>query len=736
MAGSADFSGYATKAGLKCSDGLTIMPNAFKEQDGERVPLVWHHGVHSPENILGHAILENRADGVYAKCFFNDSPAAQSAKEAVKHEDINSLSIYANNLIKKTKAVVHGVIREVSLVVAGANPGAKIDNIAVAHADGETEILLDEAIIFTGLSLSHSDEGSEADGEEDLSHADDDESIEDVFNSLNEKQKKVANHLIGAALAGPSATHSDSDDVVLSHATDDDETIGDVFATLTEKQKNVVTYLIAQALETATSESSAEHSDIDVNAPDEGEEPPSEEDKTEDADGTDAQNDAGDDNVDDNNVGDDKVTHQEGNEMTHNVFETDKTKKAAGYELKHSDVEEIFQSAKRLGTVKDAVEAFALSHGIDDIETLFPDAKAISNTPELLARRMEWVNDVMTNVRNTPFSRIKSLYADLTLDDARAKGYIKGNVKREEFFKVAKRVTGPQTVYKKQKLDRDDILDITDFDVVAWLKAELRIMLEEEVARAILFGDGRSIGDDDKISEDNIRSIANDHELYATTIWVNVDDSNSSPEEIVDAMILQRYHYRGSGNPTFYTKETILARMLNVKDELGRRIYSTMDELAATLRVRRIVPVEAMEVETDLIGIMVNLIDYNVGADRGGQTTMFEDFDIDVNQQKYLLETRFSGALVKPKSAIVVRATAAADVLVTPNVPTEDANVVTVGTQTGVVWTATGATGPVTITAGAFTLTSANSPVTAQATPASGYYFPNTEDSWMFEYEA
>ena len=724
MAGTADFSGYATKAGLKCSDGLTIMPNAFKEQDGKHVPLVWQHGHSTPENVLGHALLENREDGVYAHCFFNSSPAALAAKEAVQHKDVESLSIYANRLIKKLDSVVHGVIREVSIVLAGANPGAKIDNIAIQHYDGEVETLLDEAIIHTGLGLDieHADEEeekpeetkveevektetteepetSEEDNEaddEDVSHADD-ETVADIYNSFNEEQKAVVNYLVGSAIESK-MKHSDDDsnEDIVAHAAEGDKTIGDVYNNFSEKQKNVVHYLVGAALE---------------------------------MDGESVQQ-------SDNNEVDEEIVHEEGTEMTHNVFEQDQASKKDRHILSHDDMKEIFESAKRLGTVKEAVDDYALKHGIEDIETLFPDAKAVANTPELLARRTEWVADVMTNVRNTPFSRIKSLYADLTPEAARAKGYIKGNLKREEFFKVIKRVTTPQTVYKKQKLDRDDILDITDFDVVAWLKAELRLMLEEEVARAILFGDGRSLEDDDKINEDNIRSIANDHEIYATTVFVNISDANSSPEEIVDALILQRHHYRGSGNPTFYTKETLLSRMLNVKDDLGRRIYANINDLASTIRVRKIVPVEAMETETDLVGIMVNLTDYNVGADRGGQTTMFDDFDIDYNQYKYLMETRFSGALVKPKSAIVVRAAATADVLVEPTTPTQAANVVTVGTQTGVTWSALGATGPVTITAGAFTLTADNSPVQVTAEPAAGYYFPSDAYDFIYEYEA
>lgn len=359
----------------------------------------------------------------------------------------------------------------------------------------------------------------------------------------------------------------------------------------------------------------------------------------------------------------------------------------------------------------------------------------MTSTPDFLKRRTEWVAQVMNGTRHSPFSRIKSVMADLTLDEARAKGYVKGNMKREEFFRVSKRVTTPQTVYKKQKLDRDDILDITDFDVVVWLKAELRLMLEEEVARAILIGDGRSVGDEDKIMDDKIRPIASEHELYATTVYVNIDDADSTWEEVVDALVLQRRHYRGSGNPTFFTTEEALARMLLIKDSLGRRIYPTAQDLAAAIRVSSIVAVEVMEQEPDLIGIMVNLQDYTVGADRGGDLTMFDDFDIDFNQYKYLLETRVSGALTKLKSALIVRRTAGAAALATPTEPTFDGTTITVPTDTDTVYTRTD-TGA-TLTQGTTVAVPEGESITVAAAPASGSYFAtNADDEWTFTNEA
>ena len=675
----ADFSGYATKANLKCSDGRTIMPDAFKHMDGMKVPLVWQHGHNEPSNVLGHALLESRGGDVYCHAFFNDTESAKSAKTLVQHGDITALSIYANRLVERGKNVIHGVIREVSLVLSGANPGALIDNVNIVHSDGDEEILDDEAIIYTGLPLEHSDL---EDNEEEVEHAD--MTVQDVFDTLTEDQKNVVYFMIGEALQGSSAAHSDEDiDSILEHA---DATFQDVFDSLSEVQKTLLYYMVGEA---SSGSNSAAHSD-----------------------------------------------NSEGNEMTHNVFEQDATYNQ-GPVLSHEDASSIFEGARRLGSIKDAVEDYALKHGIEDIDVLFPDARAVTTTPDFLARRMEWVADVMTNTRHTPFSRIKSLSANLTLAEARAKGYVKGNLKQEEFFKVSKRTTTPQTVYKKQKLDRDDILDITDFDVVVWLKGEMRLMLEEEIARAILIGDGRSAGDEDKIQEDHIRPIASDNDLYITTLYVNLDDANSSPEEVIDALTLQRRNYRGSGNPTFYTSETILARMLLIKDSLGRRIYPTVNDLSAALRVSKIVTVEVMDEDAnDIVGIMVNLTDYTVGADKGGDVALFDDFDIDYNQYKYLIETRISGALTKPKSALVVRKVESSDVLVEPVAPTydPDAHTVTVATTTGITYK--NKLTNTTLTTGAPVTLSEGDELIVVAVPNSGYYLQSSaEDEFTVTYD-
>jgi hypothetical protein len=655
----ADFSGYATRAGLKCSDGRTIMPDAFKHMDGKKVPLVWQHGHNDPANVLGHAVLEARQDGVYAHAFFNGTEAAQSAKTLVQHGDITALSIYANKLVEKSKQVFHGFIREVSLVLSGANPGALIDNVTLQHADGELEEREDEAIIYTGLTLEHGD-GSDEDADED----DSDEDIE--------------------------------------HADDDDLTIQEVYDAFDETEKNVVHYMIGAALEAAGT--SAEHSDDD----------------------------------------EDSINHKEGNDMTRNVFEQQGGSSAEGHVLSHEDVQGIVADATKRGSLKEAVEDYALQHGIENIEVLFPDAKAISDRPEFNKRRTEWVAGVLNGTRHTPFSRIKSLTADLTHDEARAKGYIKGTMKKEEFFSVSKRTTSPTTIYKKQKLDRDDIVDITDFDVVAWLKMEMRMMLEEEIARAILIGDGRDVSDEDKIKDPagavdgaGIRSIVNDHELYATTVNVNLNDTDSDYYEVVEAVLRARRFFKGSGTPAFYTTEETLTEMLLSKDNFGRRRYKGVDELAAELRVSSVVPVEVMEDETDLIGIVVNLQDYNIGADKGGEVNLFDDFDIDYNQHKYLIETRVSGALVKIKSALVIKRVAGTDVLVDPiTAPTfnEDTNVVTIPAQTGVVYynKETDAV----LTAGAQAALADGDSLVVEARPAAGYYFStNAEDEWTFTNE-
>lgn len=648
----ADFSGYASKAGLRCSDGRTILAHAFKEQDGMKVPLVWQHMHNEPENVLGHAYLENREDGVYAYGFFNDQPQAEIAKGLVKHGDIEALSIYANKLIQKGADVLHGAIKEVSLVLAGANPGAFIDNVNLAHGDTYTE-LDDEAIIYTGLSLEH----------------------QDITPTEGETVAE---------------TPAVEETVVAHAATAPEMTVKDVFDGMTEEQKNVVYFMIGEALNQEGSDSMAQS---------------------------------------DENEHDQIIQHdQEGSSMTRNVFEQNGSTNEKAT-LSHSELQSIMADAQKSGSFKEAFLAHAVTYGIENIDLLFPDAKAITNTPDWVKRRTDWVADVINGVRKSPFSRIKSMSADITADEARAKGYIKGTLKKEEFFAVSRRITTPTTIYKKQKLDRDDMIDITDLDVVAWLKAEMRLMLDEEIARAILIGDGREIDSDDKINESNIRPIAWDDAFYAHPVSIA---SNVTGDGIVEAILRARTNYKGTGTPTFFTTEAVLTDLILIKDTLGRRLYPTEQELASALRVGSIVAVEAMETVPNLIGIMVNLADYTVGADNGGNVSMFDDFDIDYNQYKYLIEGRMSGTLTKPKSALVItRATASG--VVTPTVPTFNATtgVVTIPTVTGVVYK-NKATSAV-LTAGAQTALASGASVEIVAVPATGYAFPHNFDAdWVF----
>jgi HK97 family phage prohead protease len=647
-----DFSGYATKAGLKCTDGRTIMSGAFRHQHQAKVPLVWQHGHTDPENVLGHAILEDRDDGTYAYGFFNKSQKATHAAGLLEHGDISQMSIWANQLVERSGRVLHGAIREVSLVLAGANPGALIENVTIRHADGDDVLLDDEAIITTGLALEH----------EELTHADDD----------------------GGDDAG---------------AGDDDQTIGEIYNSFTDEQKDVVHYMIGVALEAQAEDNSMQQ---------------------------------------DNLGGDAGNTNQEGSDTmtTHNVFEKGKTGNESmlsgkGHVLSHADVEGIVADATKGGSLKDAVEAYCLAHGIDDIDILFPEARALTSTPEFDKRRTEWVSGVLNGCRKSPFSRVKTLSADLTVEEARAKGYITGELKKEEFFGVSKRVTTPTTIYKKQKLDRDDMLDITDFDVVAWLKGEMRIMLDEELARAVLIGDGRDVAHEDKINEGNIRPVAKDHQLYTTTISVNLGDANSTVREIIDALILNRRFYKGTGLPTMYTTESVIAQFMILNDGDGRRLYRSLDEIAAELRVAAIVPVEVMEEEPDIVAILVNLSDYVLGADKGGNVSMFDDFDIDYNQYKYLIETRVSGALTKLKSALVVKSTASGATSVTPNAPTFDGDSVTIVNQTGVVYK--DGAGTVVNAAGSPYDVEVGESMTVTAEPATNYYFPTTAGTnWTF----
>lgn len=590
-----DFGGWATKANLLCSDGRVIMPDAFAHNDGQRVPLVWNHQHSDPDHILGYADLENRPEGVYAHCKFNETDTGNVAKQLVQHGDIVSLSIYANGLTEKKSHVTHGNIREVSLVLAGANPGAGIDSVTLSHGEDSD----DEGIVYSDTSLDLATEVSHSDDtNSELSHADD-----------NSDKKPE----------------------------DDEETVMDVFNTLNEKQKNAVYAMIGAAYEAT---------------------PPAK---------------------------DEENTNEEGDtDMKHNVFDTDVQKE--NQVLSHSDITAIISDAKRTGSLRDAAiahnageithaatddDGHQVTYGVANIDYLFPDARNITREPLFIKRDTGWVTVVMNAVKHSPFSRIKSIFADITADDARAKGYLKGKQKVEEVFTLLKRSTTPTTIYKKQKMDRDDVVDITDFDVVSWIKSEMRVMLDEEIARAILVGDGRSSASDDKINESNIRPIWKDDSLYTIKATVQLGASETETtkgKKFIKAVLKARKNYKGSGNPILLTTEDVLTDLLLIEDTNGRNIYESVDKLATALRVSKIVTSPVLENQTragvelvdgdtktrTLMGIVVNLADYTVGADKGGAVNLFEDFDIDFNQEKYLIETRCSGALTKPYSAIAI----------------------------------------------------------------------------------
>ena len=588
-----DFHGWATRNDLRCSDGRIIRRDAFKHCDGKIVPLVWNHRHDDPTNVLGHALLENREDGVYAYCAFNDSEAGKAARLLVEHGDISALSIFANGLKQDGSNVLHGDIKEVSLVLAGANPGASIANV-IRH--GET--VEDEADIYTG---------------------------EDFIVGMEEDKKNIE--------------HSDSDMKEKKEVDSDDKTVADVLKTFTPDQQKVLYQLVTDALA--------------------------------------AKDEAQDEAQDETNEKKDENNKNGGNNtMKHNVFDNSEQNENV---LQHDDFQAIISDAKRYGSMREAFENYAKDHdvdinelthsadyGIENIGYLFSDDKAITREPIMVSRNMDWVAKFTNSVRHTPFSRIKSLFANITEDDARAKGYIKGNVKKEEVFTLLKRSTTPTTVYKKQKIDRDDVIDIVDFDVVAWLKREMRVMLDEEIARAALVGDGRVSSSDDKIDPIHIRPIWTDDDFYTIKQTVSVassDNESTIAKNFIKQCIKARKNYKGSGNPTLYTTEDMLTDMLLLEDTTGRVIYESTDKLATTLRVKEIVTVPVMEnlTRTDehskvhtLLGIIVNPYDYTIGADKGGAVNMFDDFDIDYNQQKYLIETRCSGALTLPYSAIAV----------------------------------------------------------------------------------
>ena len=572
-----DFSGWATRNDLKCADGRTIRRDAFKHNDGDVVPLVWNHQHDDPFNCLGQATLENKPEGVYAYCSFNNSESGKQARELVMHGDVKALSIYANHLSqnKRTGDVFHGDIKEVSLVLAGANPGALIEDI-IQHSDDDDGD--EQAIIYAGgafdLEIRHSDIPKEE--------------------PMNPDEKLI---------------HADPEP---AEENDTEETIGDILSTLNEKQMNAVYAIVGQALE-------------------------------------------------DGGATDDEYDEEGDTEVKHNIFDNDTADQSNI--LQHADMEAILADGKRYGSLRES----ALAHGIDGIDTLFPEPKNLNTPPDWITRKMDWVSKVMSGVHHTPFSRIKSMYADLTADEARAKGYIKGKLKKEQVFTLLKRTTTPTTIYKKQKLDRDDVIDITDFDVVAWLKTEMRFMLDEEIARAILVGDGRDGSSDDKINEMNIRPIWTDSDLYTITATVT-KKAGATEDDMAKAFIRtaikSRKDYRGSGEPVLFTTEDMITNCLLLEDTTGRVIYDSIDKLRTVLRVREIIAVPVMEglTRTDaddskvhsLMGIIVNLNDYNVGADKGGAVNMFDDFDIDYNAQKYLIETRCSGAMIKPYAAIAI----------------------------------------------------------------------------------
>ena len=571
--GKFDFSGWATKNNLRCSDGRTIIKDAFKDNDGQTVPLVWNHQHNDSMNVLGHALLENRDEGVYAYCTFNETESGQNAKLLVEHGDICALSIFANQLKQQGGNVIHGAIREVSLVLAGANPGAFIDSV-ISHGEESGE----EAIIYTGedISLEHADYVPKKEEKPEEEKTDEKTEPEE-----SEKEKE-------------------------SKESEDEKTVQDIIDSMTEEQKNVMYAIVGQAIEDTKKL-----------------------------------------NTEDNEGGNET--------MKHNVFENEKENENENA-LSHDAIRTIIKDGKRLGSLRESFLAHSEEYGITNIDWLFPEAKTINNSPEFVKRTPDaWVDVVMNGVHHTPFSRIKSMFADITADEARAKGYTKGGRKVEEVFGLIKRTTEPTTIYKKQKLDHDDIVDITDFDVVAWLKTEMRGMLDEEIARAIVFGDKRTTLSPDKIDETKIRPICSDDNFYTIKKTVTVGENEEIGHAIIKTAVRAQDEYQGSGNLTFFTAPATVTEMLLLEDKQGHRLYKDVNELALALNVNKIVKVPASVIPDGLYGVIVDLKDYNVGADKGGSVNMFDDFDIDYNQQKYLIETRCSGALTKPYSAIALK---------------------------------------------------------------------------------
>ena len=596
-----DFAGWVTRNDVRCADGRIIRHGAFRDQDGTKVPLVWMHQHNDISNVLGNVLLQNRPEGVYGYGSLNDSEAADIARTILKHDDVTSMSIYANKLTTDGPNVVHGTIREVSLVLAGANPEAKIEEIAV-HGD-----MTDDDIIVINAednTLRHSDISDimfEPVVEDTISHAD-----------SNDKEEKV-----------PSNDTDTSKNTAVE--SDDEETLQDIFNTMNEKQKTVVYALVGQALE----------------------------------DGAGNKSDNEEDNVKHNVFDNDYAVMEDQDAIVHDAFDAIISEAKSGYSMKRV-FDDYVENAEN-----GEVVAHAATYGVDPVDWLFPEAKTTTRTPEFIQRDTGWVSQLMSKVHHTPFSRIKSVFADITADEARARGYMKGKLKKEEVFTLLKRTTTPTTIYKKQKMDRDDVVDITDFDVIAWLKGEMRMMLDEEIARAVLVGDGRPTSDDDHISEEHIRPIWKDAELYTINSVIELEGTETEDDiakTFIRTAIKARKDYKGSGNPILFTTEDFLTDMLLLEDKIGHPLYDSVEKLATKLRVSKIVTVEVMEDLTrsvdaktrTLMGIIVNPADYNIGADRGGAVNMFDDFDIDYNQQKYLIETRCSGALIKPYSAIAI----------------------------------------------------------------------------------
>ena len=621
-----DFGGYVTRNDMKCTDGLTIRKDAFKHCDGMKVPLFWNHLHDDPENVLGHVVLQHRDDGVYGYAKLNESKSGKLDRILIEHGDITAMSIFANQLKKRSSDVIHGMIREVSLVPAGANPGAFIDEITIAHGDNADG----EAIIHTGeaFELFHADvTAAEKDVEAEVEVEAEAETVDEtVAETTVETAAENIDETISHASDGAKDDKEDDMSNEPEKKADGDKTVAEIIDSMTEVQQNVMYALIANALN--ETENKSENED-----------------------------------------------NKEETTMKQNAF--DKETQQNETTLSHSDMKTIIDNAKRNGSLRDAFVQHgasdeALMHAVKDdngktieygmanLNYLFPDAHSVSNIPDFISRDMTWVNKVMNGAKHLPFSRVRSIHANITMEEARAKGYVKGKKKAEEVFALLKRVTTPTTIYKKQKLDRDDIIDITDFDVVAWLKGEMRMMLNEEIARAILIGDGRNPASDDKISEDHIRPIATDDPLWTIQAVVTPGASDeATAKNFMKACIRARKDYKGSGNPVMFTTEENLTNMLLIEDGIGHPMYKSESEIATACRVKKVVTSPVMEGVTlangnEIMAVIVNLTDYNVGADKGGEINMFDDFDIDYNQQKYLIETRCSGALVKPYSAIVI----------------------------------------------------------------------------------